>query len=398
VRRLLGLLVLALTVGACGQSSIPRPVVTHQHATKTAEQQAGPWRPLPGIDGATSALAGVWTGRDLIVFAPSSTSSDSAMLRILDGTTWTWRSAASPPGNGEGSVVWDGTEMLMVRSTSSASDQAREVWAYLPASDHWRQLPGTLPAGLTNVEASWTGDEVLAWVAPEPGQKQRDSAFSIDPATGMVRFLPEPPIRPRRGVAQQFTGHEWIVWGGEDDTSGTLGDGAAFDVTTRRWRSIATSPVESRTSAVSAWTGSALVVWGGETRCCQKPFRCPAGAACTGTTWDTHILNDGAAYDPVRDRWTQLPDAPSEGRFFPSPEAANAVWTGTQVLIVGGSNLGWPAGAMGDGIAFRPADNSWQTVPDGIGRVVGLGVWTGHEAIFLSRWFDQVHAAAFTDR
>jgi hypothetical protein len=398
VRRVFGLLALALAVGACSQSSTSRPVATHPGATKNAEEHVGPWRPLPGVDVASSSLAGVWTGRELIVLAPSPSSPGSDSLRVLDGSTWTWRTATSPPGRGEGSVIWDGTEMLLVRSSSWAPDEARSVLAYLPSTDRWRQLPGRLPAGLTNAELSWTGREMLAWIAPEPGQKPSTSAFSLDPSSGTIRPLPTPPLSPRRGVVQQYTGHEWIVWGGDDDKSGTLGDGAAFDVTTRQWRLIAPSPVESRTSAVSAWTGTEFVVWGGETRCCEKPFHCPPGASCTGTTWDSHVLNDGATYDPARDVWTRLPDASIAGRFFASPEAANAVWTGTQVLIVGGSNLGWPAGTMGDGIAFRPSDNSWQTVPDAIGRIVGLGVWTGHEAIFLSRWSDQVHAAAFTDR
>ena len=128
--------------------------------------------------------------------------------------------------------------------------------------------------------------------------------------------LPSSPLSPRLETAVAWTGRELIVWGGagpmthqspvgmsgdkmvwsETGPGGqgeTYNDGAAFNPRTRTWRALPPSPLRSRYAALAGWTGREFVVWGGRVS--------PRGPASGG--WE---LFDGAAYDPVGDRWRPI--------------------------------------------------------------------------------------------
>ena len=63
-----------------------------------------------------------------------------------------------------------------------------------------------------------------------------------------------------------------------------------------------------RVQAAAAWTGSELLLFGGET-----------------------AANALLAYDPKRNRWSSLPNAPLRERTAPA-----AVWTGRELIVWGG--------------------------------------------------------------
>jgi hypothetical protein len=108
----------------------------------------------------------------------------------------------------------------------------------------------------------------------------------------------------------------------------------------------------------AVWTGRQLVVWGGQAGNGYQP------------------ASAGAAYDPVADRWEELPRSPIAGRF-----GATAVWTGREVLFWGGQ--GAADTTFADGAAYDPVARRWRALPaPPIGARTGhQAVWTGNEMV-----------------
>ncbi len=172
------------------------------------------------------------------------------------------------------------------------------------------------------------------------------------------------PLRPRSGAVAAWTGSEVLVWGGLGDREArgalALGDGAANHPDRDRWRPLPGAPLSPRHGAVGVWTGAELVVWGGA----GQPGRSP------GT------FSDGAAYDPVTDRWRRLAPAPLSGRTAPA-----AVWTGRDVVIWGGSGPG--SSTRSDGASYDPLADRWRRLPGGplSPRAAPGALWSGHEVL-----------------
>ncbi len=85
----------------------------------------------------------------------------------------------------------------------------------------------------------------------------------------------------------------------------------------------------------------------------------------------------GEAYDPSTGTWTKLPPAPLK------PAAgASAVWTGSQLIIVGG---GTESTVYDQAAEFAPATDTWRALPATplSPREQMSGFWTGNSAIFL---------------
>jgi N-acetylneuraminic acid mutarotase len=163
----------------------------------------------------------------------------------------------------------------------------------------------------------------------------------------------------RQGHTAVWTGSEMIIWGGNNNVSGNLNTGARYDPATDSWMptSIANAPsVRWRHSAV--WTGSEMIVWGGG---------------------GNDILNTGGRYNPVGDSWTATSTAnvPS-GRISHS-----GIWTGSEMIVWGGYGCGgnciWNTGGR-----YNPSNDSWMptsTVNAPIARFKHNAQWTGSEMI-----------------
>jgi hypothetical protein len=72
-------------------------------------------------------------------------------------------------------------------------------------------------------------------------------------------------------------------------------------------------------------------------------------------------LADGAIYSPSANSWHKLPAGPLSPRFNP-----NLVWTGREVLVIGGDpddeSVDGPGYAMGEA-AYDPSTNRWRNLP-----------------------------------
>lgn len=205
-------------------------------------------------------------------------------------------------------------------------------------------------------------------------------------AHGRWSRLPAAPIPDRDAPVGVWTGRELLVWGGQSGPhDGVLhGDGAAYDPVRRSWRRLPPAPLTPRTGMAATWTGRELFVWGGYDQLAANPAR-------------LHVAGDGAAYNPDRRSWRRLPSAPLSAR-----ADATAVWTGREVLVVGGVPAVRTDRDRGftDGAAYDPAHGAWRRLvpsPQPRGSLMAQHlVWTGTRLLVWSRWQQTLRSEAVT--
>ena len=127
------------------------------------------------------------------------------------------------------------------------------------------------------------------------------------------------------------------------------------------WQELPAGPLGERLDYSSTWTGRELIIWGGWSGTTEREFHA-----------------DGAAFNPSTNEWRMLPGAPDPGR-----ASATGVWTGTELLILGGIN---DDGPVSDGLGFNPTTGNWRQVDDGpLGTAVPTAsIWTGTEVIIIA--------------
>lgn len=178
-----------------------------------------------------------------------------------------------------------------------------------------------------------------------------DPPVATAPVTVPELTLPAPvadgweallPGDPRASHAAVWTGDQMIVWGGVASVAprapGLL-TGARYDPAVPSWAPIAPAPLAAGRGMTAVWTGDEMIVWGGaEVR----------GDVAVGSA-------AGAAYDPAADAWRPLAQAPLSPRW-----QHRAVWTGSEMIVLGGFATGEPAGFVADGAAYDPATDTWR--------------------------------------
>lgn len=162
----------------------------------------------------------------------------------------------------------------------------------------------------------------------------------------------------REHAAVAWIGGAVFVWGGSDGTKDLAG-GGLYDPHTDTWKAItagAGSPTPRILSA-AVWTGAAVFVWGG------------------GPSSGTSALGDGALYDPEAGTWSGVDE-----ELAPAPRRAPiAVWTGSRVLVWGGTANGSP---VSGGALYDPASDAWSPVSGSgapLAREGAAGAWSGAE-------------------
>ena len=95
-----------------------------------------------------------------------------------------------------------------------------------------------------------------------------------------------------------------------------------------------TGAPDGRVAHTAVWTGSEMIVWGGDT--------CFAGCD----------VNTGGRYNPSTDSWTatSTTNAPESRVNF------TAVWTGSEMIVWGGSDI---HNILNTGGRYNPATDSW---------------------------------------
>ncbi len=138
-----------------------------------------------------------------------------------------------------------------------------------------------------------------------------------DPATNTWSTLPGFGAPPARGAIAPgslgvWSGSELIVWGGGSDDVSALSGGGRYEPTTGTWRALTSfGAPAARERGILLWAGTELVVQGGFFR---------GSSTFTAT---------GGVYDPAMNAWRAIPPGPPGA-------SACAVYTGTEVIVIGG--------------------------------------------------------------
>jgi len=255
------------------------------------------------------------------------------------------------------SVVWTGTEVLVwggQRSGRFLDDGA----AYDPNTDNWRLLATSPLRARARHTAVWTGEVMIVWGGDGSPAANANGAL-YDPHADTWIPIADAGLGPHSGHTATWIGSEMIIYGGRGFASDDP-VALAYDPTQDRWRSVTESGLGNRSGHTAVWTGFELIIWGGWV------FDPETEAEITSSS--------GAAYDPVTDEWRQLANSPLAPRSDHS-----AVWTGTELVIWGGTSAPSSPGSLSDGAAYDPVLDTWRTLPDSplAGRSSHSAIWTG---------------------
>ncbi len=324
------------------------------------------WRPLStnGAPQARSGATGVWTGTELIVWGGYTTTVFPTQLlpsgaRYAPATdTWTpLPDAGAPSGRGAHTAVWTGTEMIVWGGTPKFGDPVIGA-RYNRQTNAWSPMPSSGPYdGRSNHTALWTGTEMIVWGGYLNGTL--DTGERFDPVASTWTSLPTTGAPASRYLhTAVWTGDAMIVWGGNNGASGAeLSSGGVFRLS--GWAPMSTVNAPSvRRDHTAVWTGTEMIVWGGRN--------------------NQVSLGDGGRYDPITDTWRAPPVNPIN-----APQARSdhrALWTGTQMIVHGGSDQ-YNQAIVG-GARYDPLSDTWTPTartPDE--RSEHTAVWTGSEMI-----------------
>ena len=280
-----------------------------------------------------------------------------------------WRRIAATPLSARSAsiAVWTGSTALIVSGTGPDNEGLIDGAAYDPAANSWRMIAAPPSAFTTDSTAAvWTGRYLIVWGAV---------GAAYDPAADHWETLPAAPIPSRHCPAMVWTGTEAIVWGGCDpDSTDGRADGAAYNVASKTWRALAPSPLHSRSAHAAVWTGAEMVVYGG----------------ASGDGAGVHGYADAAAYRPDLDQWRLVADPPipaQRSRVSGRGRArVAAAWTGAEVLLWGGEEIGGTDGnAAFDGALYDPKTDRWREIPAAplTDRSNVAAVWNGN---YLLAW------------
>ena len=339
----------------------------------------------PGTDTWTTSPAGantpssrnghsaVWTGTEMLVWGgtvigPGTKTNTGGRY---DPATNTWSATSTgtnvPAARSGHTGLWTGSELIVWGGESSST--LNTGGRYDPSTDSW--LPTSTSAGVpatrTDYTAVWTGSTMIVW----GGQTQGGEGAAYDPASDSWFALPLSGLGKRYSHSAVWTGTEMIVWGGRKSGGGlpAMNTGARYNPSTNSWVVTSTGATVPRQRAWhnGVWTGTEMIVWGG--------------------TWDSYTspypnLDTGGRYTPATDSWIPT----STGAGVPSPRVRPvALWTGSEMIVWGGSENTSPSTIMNSGSRYNPTTDTWVPISTGPGVPAGVtmlvGVWTGKEMI-----------------
>lgn len=126
---------------------------------------------------------------------------------------------------------------------------------------------------------------------------------------------------------------------------------------------VAPAPLQMTQDASVVWADGEFIVWGGG----------------TGDKVDGQVHASGAAYDPSTNTWRTLAPAPVEAR-----ERHTAVWTGSEMVVWGGTRRHHGVGDLLDGARYDPVTDTWRPMapaPVGTDRSDGQAAVVGDRVV-----------------
>ena len=388
------------------------------------------WRPIAmrGVPATLPGAATVWTGKDLYVWGGGG-SYAAYVKKPLDNAGWrytlatdSWRPVAGAPAGRSGhSSVWTGNELIIWGGNSNLlamdSLSMNSGAQFNPLTGRWYPISSAnAPSPRYGHRAVWTGREMIVWggigylpSGYDTGTLNSGGRYDLATDTWRPMESSGAPVA-RIGHSVVWTGSEMLVFGGRTNSVDSIGrtsvnSGARYQPQTDSWAGMTSNQAPSRReSHVAVWTGAEMIVWGGV-------------GPTTGTSYGN--LATGARYNPALNTWSPMSSIASSpggimaavwadqamiayssangtgGRYDPSSDlwlpiaaggprytqgAANAVWTGNEMLVWGGPGL--LVGAR-----YNPVTDDWATMTTvGAPKLVVAqpGVWTGSGLLVFS--------------
>lgn len=228
------------------------------------------WSPISRIR-APSARVGhtaVWTGSLMIVWGGAGHSPYTLLTTggRYDPRTDTWTPTTTigvPTARLNHAGVWTGREMIIWGGYPEYGGGAR----YDPDRDAW--TPMTFlhePQGRSDPAAVWTGKTMIVWGGSDGGS-YRSSGGVYDPKTdSWSATTSDGAPSGRIGHTAVWTGASMLVWGGYPGTSPfeANNSGRRYEPERNAWSTI--SPMGAptgRTEHTAIWTGTEMIVSGG---------------------------------------------------------------------------------------------------------------------------------------
>jgi N-acetylneuraminic acid mutarotase len=277
----------------------------------------------------------------------------------------TWTATPGPPdARYDHTAVWTGTEMIIWGGNFFGMNTGGR---YNPITDTWVATSTTnAPSGRNFHTAVWSGTEMIVWGGDNGGLLNTGGRYNPDTDSWTATSTTNAPTA-RLYHAAIWTGTEMIVWGGQDSNSNPVNTGGRYNPITDTWTATSTTNAPTArdggldTLAI-VWTGSEMIVWGGD----------------GGSNGNQTPLNTGGRYNPGTDSWV----ATSMTNVAAARFAHTAVWTGTDMLVWGGT-IDY-ANFFNTGGKYDPGTDSWtatSTANAADARALHTAVWTGSDMI-----------------
>jgi hypothetical protein len=144
-----------------------------------------------------------------------------------------------------------------------------------------------------------------------------------DRSTGAWSAPRPTPVEVRGSYALIASPAGFLIWGGRR-TSGPLTNGFIYSLADDAWHEMSPSPLSATYEAAGAWSGSDYIIWGPATE---------RDIAQRNPVLGTTMQNEGAAYDPVTDKWRLLPSQGLEQARF-TRAAVRIAATSRQIVLL----------------------------------------------------------------
>ncbi|MEO8613995.1 MAG: hypothetical protein ABI600_02555 [Luteolibacter sp.] len=371
-----------------------------------------------------------WTGTEMVVWGGADWLPASSTFVVRNtGAAYnpdagTWRdlnTSGAPPARYGHSAVLAGSLLHIFGGSAEAGgatyDLAQNTWASITSAG--------APDGRYLPAAAWTGNEVAVWgggmSASPPSPNSPTGGFSNPVNTG-ARYnrttnswtpiaAADAPVA-RVAAASAWSGSKLIVFGGGSATGAWLGTGATWEAASNTWSAITDGAVHPGKLFASVWTGTELILTGGMNAAGQMglgarflastsayselptlnapSIRTGHSAVWTGTemiVWGGINQTNGtypaagARFNPNTNEWIPMSTLNSPAL----RQGHTAVWTGTEMIVWGGTNGAGGATLLDTGARYNPASDTWQPLSTAgtppTARYDHTAVWTGSEMV-----------------
>jgi hypothetical protein len=284
------------------------------------------WTPTSlssGVPSPRTNMPATWTGTEMLVWGGGTSNTDFNNGGRYNPASNTWTATSTgpnvPSARHDHSSVWTGTEMIVWGGQDPLFATMNDGARYNPGADSWTptSLGANVPDARSSHSAVWSGSEMIVWGGADAGGASVNTGGRYNPTTDS--WAPTSTgsnvPAPRRSHTGLWTGAEMIVWGGSDASE--LDTGGRYNPSTDSWSPTSTGAnlPTARQFHSAVWSGEEMIVWGGAAQ-------------------SSPSLSTGGRYNPVSDSWTPT----STGANVPPARSAHsAVWTGTEMIVWGGT-------------------------------------------------------------